>query len=240
MTTEFGRGAWSTVGGASPYYELITPNVGSQAVKDATLDPHSFDYRAVTHGVKAIQTRLNEMGYPHPLVVDGWFGSATKAGVEWAQTKLNLVSGYTAGRVGSTLAKAMFRPIVVSNENSHNIPGHHLGGIMMHESGGDPGAVGYYTHWDKGLFQFNCDPSWSPPYTIDQAFDYHWSVKTAAKRLSDARSEYSGKGAYLQDHCSIAQHNSPLWADQWYKNGTPPNQTISDYVFAVLDLAKSF
>lgn len=232
MTT--GRGAWTHIGGTTPYYEYTTPMVGLLATGQ---DPNSFDYRAVNYGVKAIQARLNGLGYPEPLVVDGEFGPKTKRAVQWFQGKHALD---TNGRVGFVVAKLLFRGVFVHVEQANGIPGHYLGGIGWNESAFDPGAVGYYTPWDKGLVQWNCDPATNPSYTVAQAFDPTWAIEAAGERFAHAWQKYTGKGSLLQVSCSIAQHNSPLWADEWFSTGVAPNDQIKQYVDNVRGYAAQF
>lgn len=235
MTITTGRGAWSQRGMGYPgvYYQLPPANtayVGSQVVQDAHLDQSCNDFRAVNWGVKAIQSRCNEL-VNSKLVVDGWFGTLTDSAVRYAQTKLHLA---VDGAVGPATAKAFWRPLVVLSEAAHGLSGNYTGGIMFHESGYDPGAVGYTTPGDKGLDQWN-----STPY--DEAFDYHWSIPQTAARFAVAWQTYASKGAKLQIACSIAQHNSPTQAASIYSGGhVVPGTPIANYISAVISAAAAF
>lgn len=248
MTT--GRGAWTTIGGTTPYYELHTPNVGSQASGNTSVDPNYFNYRAVTHAVAEIQKIINSLGYSPKLVIDGWFGRDTQAGVIWAQKHLGLYSGYTPGRVGHDLSKGLLKAKISSLQSQYLIPHNLLYGIAETETNLDLGAVGYLTPWDKGVLQFNCDPATNPTtwwngsnavkYTVANAFDHNWALTEGAKRLARARNRYSGKGSDLQVKCMAAQHNAPTWADEWYASGVAPNPTIQKYVSNVLNFSLHF
>lgn len=225
MTT--GRGAWTKLGGTTPYYELTTPMVGSLAINE---DPDDITFGAVNFGVKAIQI-LVESG-----ATDGVYGASTKKAVKKWQ-KSNMPAGSDDGVFGPVTAKALIGKRIATAELNHKIPGHYLFGIAMQESELDPGAVGYYTPDDKGIFQFNLP---SQKLTAAEAFDPTVAVPRAANRFEAAWKKYSKKTTALQIACSIAQHNSPVWADEWYTNGTPPNSSIAKYVTNVEKYALEF
>lgn len=239
-----GRGAWTHIGGTTPYYALVKPKVGSQVVSNPYLDPQSYDYRAVHYGVIAIQARLKELGFrkAEPNGVYDWW---TQYRVKQFQKSVGLTPD---GQVGPETAKRLFRPVVVAMQAKYGIPANLLGGIMTIESIVDPGAVGYSTPGDKGLLQFNTvspnNSTWwnvePADYTPADAFDYKWAIEEGAKRLAWARKRYAGKGTTLQRKCMVAQHNSPLWADEWFKNGVAPNATIKDYVTKALAASSTF
>lgn len=229
-----GRGAWTIVGiGPNGIYYQVGPSsqqVGMPAAEDPALDVGCVDYRAVNWGVKQIQSRCNEL-VKAKLVVDGWFGQRTEAAVVAVQAQIGLVPD---GIVGRITAKALWRPLVISAEAAHGLgEPHYLGGIMAHESNFDPGAVGYMSPGDKGLYQWNS-------VALTSAFDYHWSIPQTASRFAAAWQKYSGRGSKLQVACSIAQHNAPSYAAEWYATGQPPTIPISDYVAAVLAEATVF
>lgn len=226
-----GRGAFSRVGkdNGSRYYEYVVdkPLDGASPTKDV-------NYQAVNLGVKAIQNRINSYGEGY-LPVDGKYGSVTAEGVKWLQAKYGL---YVDGVVGPATAKAMWRDLLIWFGGVYHAPASQLYGFMMLESVADPGAVGFTTPSDRGLSQINENAH--PDITDEQAFDPVFAIDYTAKRLQDARIKYSGKSSELKNYCAIAQHNSPLWANQWYANGTPPNDQIKKYVDLVLGHALNF
>lgn len=230
-----GRGAWTTTGkdNGSRYYAYIEgkPEDGSQPTKDA-------NYQAVHLGVKAIQNRVNSYGYSPALVVDGKYGSSTKAGVKWVQAKLGFSAAGQDGVAGPTTCKALWKDLQIWYGGVYHVPASQLYGFMMLESVADPGALGGLTPSDRGLSQINENAH--PDITDEQAFDPHYAINYTAKRLGDARIKYSGKSADLKNRCAIAQHNSPLWANQWYATGSPPNDQIKKYVDLVLGHALNF
>jgi hypothetical protein len=227
-----GRGAWSTVGklNGSRYYEYIAgkPLDGSSASRDV-------NFQAVNLGVKAIQERINSFGYSPGLIADGVLGKGTREGIIWVQKRLGL---YADGRAGTVTMQALWRDYLVWFGGVYSVPAAHMYGFMMLESVGDPGAVGYVTPSDRGLNQINLVAH--PNITVEQAFDPVFSINYTAQRLSQARSKYSGKTIDLKTKCSIAQHNAPVYADQWYQTGSPPNTKIATYVDKVLEYATKF
>lgn len=230
-----GRGAFTIVGkdnGTRNYAYLPgKPEDGSQPTKDV-------NYQAVHLGVKAIQNRVNAYGYSPALIVDGQYGETTKYGVMWLQAKLGFNGTDRDGIAGPMTCRALWRDLLIWFGGTYHVPASQLYGFIMLESVGDPGAVGYTTPSDRGLNQINLVAH--PNVTVEQAFDPTFAINFTAKRLSDARIKYSGKSVDLKNRCAIAQHNSPLWADQWYRNETPPNDKIKKYVDLVLGHALNF
>jgi hypothetical protein len=227
-----GRGAWTSTakGNRSRHYEHIpgTPLDGASAQAD-------LNHLAVNLGVKAIQARINSLGYEPKLQADGVLGAKTGAGIKWVQAKLNLRAD---GRLGPATAQRLWRDYVTWFAAWRGAPPAHLHGLMSAESNGDPGAVGYLTPSDLGLFQINIKAH--TYITPEQAFDPVFSTDYTARRLAEARRQFSGKGVALQTNCSIAQHNAPAWARQWYQDGYPPNERIAQYVAKILELAKAY
>lgn len=225
MTTYPGRGAWTSVGkdNGSPDYVYVKgkPDDGSTPAK-------GLNYQAVNLGVLAIQHRLNALGYRPALVPDGDLGPATGAAIHWFQTKSNLTADSDCGPLTSA---ALWRPLVAKAEAQYGVLGHHLWGVAAHESLLDPGAVGASTPADRGLVQWNTSNS---GLTVEQAHDPTYAIPLAAQRIAAAQTKYANKGTTLQTDCSIAQWNSPLWADQWYASRVAPNDKIAKYVNDVL------
>lgn len=224
-----GRGAWTKVGkdNGSRFYVCIDgkPFDGSYPNKDV-------NYQAVSLGVKALQRRANEFAAMYgfsKVSVDGNFSPLDRRQYRLLQGHLGL---YVDGVVGPATCKAIWRDLVKFYASFYGVPPEHIWGTISLESAFDPGAVGYVTPSDRSLFQINLTAH--PSITVEQAFDYHYAFNYACKRLHDARDLFDGKGTVLQRDCSIAQHNSPLAAQQWFKTGTPPTEQIATYVSLVL------
>ena len=211
-----GRGAFSTYGkdNGKRYYQFV-----SGTLLDGSNPTKNVNYQAVNLGVKALQTRINSygLGYAPRLVVDGVFGKQTAAAVRAAQGALGLVED---GVAGPATCRALWRDLLIWFGGVHNVPASQLYGFMMLESIGDPGAVGYTTPSDRGLNQINLIAH--PTITVEQAFNPYFSIDYTANRLELARLEFSGKSADLKTKASIAQHNSPVAAAIWYRDGVPP------------------
>lgn len=231
MTTFPGRGAWTSVGkdnGASDYIFIQgKPDDGSTPSK-------GLNYEAVNLGVRAIQKRLNFFSTVPALVVDGDLGYNTSKAIKFFQSQNGLI---VDGDCGPNTSKALWKRLISNLEMTYGVMYHNLFGIALHESLLDAGAVGASTPGDRGLVQWNTENS---GLTIQEAHDPEYSLTKAAQRIRAAQTKYFGKGMELQINCSIAQWNAPLWADQWFTNGTPPNDTISKYVADVLAAAKTF
>lgn len=214
MTTAHGRGGWTKVGmpaNGTGYYQLLRPvNVGSQPSVD---DAH----RAVMYGVKALQVRINELGYMPKLVTDGWYGPNSNGGMIWAQKKLGVVAD---GQCGPKTATAMFWPLI--KEVAPATVAHSVGGICAHESMFDPGAVGYEDADDIGLVQIN-GPA-NPTLTEAERFDARLAFTYCGARLQAALNTY-----HNIDY-AIASYAVPQWAVTWSQTGKPPNAAASAYV----------
>lgn len=227
-----GRGAWSTGAkdNGSRYYTHVAgkPADGSSPNADV-------NYQAVSLGVEAIQSRINEYGYSPALIADGVLGPATALGIKWVQTKIGVGAD---GVVGPTTAKALWKDLLIWYGGVHHVPASQLYGFMMLESLADPGAVGVTTPSDRGLSQINLSAHTN--ITVEQAFDPHFAINYTAKRLSDARIKFSEKTVDLKNRCAILQHNSPLAANQLYATGEYPTEKARKYVEAVLNHALQF
>lgn len=207
-----GRGAWSKIGMSHDtiYYQLVpTPTIGSQK----TLGP---DYAAVNYAVLAIQRRVIALGYPSLIPVDGIFGPKTEQGVRWAQGELGLK---VDGQFGPKTSLAFFWPVVKSVTGPYAKT---VGGVAQHESGWDPGAVGFSTPEDHGLVQIN-QPA-NPKITLTQAFSPRFAFGYCKDRIATAMNTYHNLDIAI---CSYA---SPLWAQQWSALGHAPNDAMQKYV----------
>ncbi len=211
-----GRGAWTSIGmppGAGGFYKLFSPLIGSEPTKNA-------DFQAVNFGVKVIQMRLNGLlwlsGSGDRVAQDGVFGSKTDEKVRWAQSLLGLISD---GLAGPKTLLALLWPTVKIDAGPLAKT---IGGLCANESGWDPGAVGYYSPDDHGLMQINAPAN--PTITLAQAFNHRFAFQYATRRINNALATYKSLDI------AIASYNSPAWAQQWYRNGYPPNAQILAYV----------
>ena len=229
-----GRGAFTAVGkdNGKRYYQWVP-----DAPLDGASPTKNVNYQAVNLGVKAIQARINsyDLGYAPLLTVNGLFDEQTAVAVRAAQRALGLGED---GIAGPLTCRALWRDLFIWFGGLHHAPASQLYGFMMLESVGDPGAVGYTTPSDRGLNQINLVAHSN--ITVEQAFNPNFSVDYTAKRLSDARIKYSGKSSDLKNRCAIAQHNSPLQANQLYATGEYPSEQIKKYVETVLRHALNF
>lgn len=235
-----GRGAWTKTGkdNDSRYYTAVIgrPWDGSFPEKDV-------NYQAVSLGIKALQRRANEYvawyGGRNPVKVDGNFSPIDREVIKYVQHRMGFIGRSVDGVVGPKTAQAMFRDLVIWYAAVNNVPAAHLWGMTYLESGGfDPGAVGFTTPSDRGLTQINLVAH--PNISVEQAFDPHFALNYSAKRLADARRQFAGR-PNLTDVCSIAQHNSPVAAKQWYEIGSVgADEKIAKYVDLVLAYAAAF
>jgi len=216
---EVGRGAFRKTGkdNLKANYQLVPnlPRDGSSPTKDA-------NYQAVNFGVKAIQARINsyDLGYAPHLTVDGIYDEQTVVAVKAAQEALGFTGTGVDGIAGPNTCRALWRDLFIWNGGKYHVPASHLYGFMMLESLGDPGALGQLTPSDRGLCQIN--EKAHPDVTDEMAFDPNYAIAFTAKRLGIARAEFSGKGVVLKNNVAIAQHNSPVAAQIWYRDEKPP------------------
>lgn len=240
MAEMSGRGAWSLRGkdNGSPYYCFKT--LGTM---DGNKPDLNLDYLAVHYGVKAIQNRLGDLGYRHPVLgkipVTGKFGPRTMWGVQWFQKQNGLKVDGVFGRV---TAHAFWRPLVMSiGHAACGRPDLLWGEVSVESWGGDPGAVSrvYKSENgpDLGLCQINT--YWNPSVTLEHAFNAAYALLWSANNMALAFKRYDDKGPILQEQCAIARHNSHVQADAWYAQSLPPSQQILDYVLAVQRAART-
>lgn len=227
---QHGRGAWTKTGMpekvGTGYYQLLDPQVGAG-------DQADLSFRAVNHGVKAIQKRINNLaielqhanGDAHPAVtlkVDGHFGSASDAGLRWAQRQLHVTAD---GQAGPKTCTAMFVPVIrhLAGPQAFLYGGVNVPTAICHlESGFDPGAVGYVVDNDLGLSQINLQSN--PGTTEAEAFDFQYALKYLVDRVKHAYQSYTNKDA------AIVSYNSPAWAKEWEKTGKAPTDAAQNYV----------
>ena len=233
---ETGRGAWTSIGkdNGEAYYKYT-----KNKPLDGSTPEKSLSHQAVHLGVKSIQNRLLDLGYDSALkhdnfVVDGVYGRKTRRMVRSFQ-KANGI--YVGGVVGPTTGSALWKSAIGDQGQTFNFDPAYIYGIMLQESGGDPGAVGWFTPGDRGLYQYN---TLVHDITYEQAHDYMWATEAVFARFNNAWQKYRGKGHDLRVNCSIAQHNAPTWANEWFMYGEAPNEKILDYVGRVLGYAAKY
>ena len=233
---ETGRGAWTSIGkdNGEAYYKYT-----KNKPLDGSTPEKSLSHQAVHLGVKSIQNRLLDLGYDSALkhdnfVVDGVYGRKTRRMVRSFQ-KANGI--YVGGVVGPTTGSALWKSAIGDQGQTFNFDPAYIYGIMLQESGGDPGAVGWFTPGDRGLYQYN---TLVHDITYEQAHDYMWATEAVFSRFNNAWKKYRGKGSDLRVKCSIAQHNAPAWANEWFMYGEAPNEKILDYVGRVLGNAAKY
>lgn len=232
--TETGRGAWTPIGkdNGEAYYKFT-----KNKPLDGSTPEKGLSYEAVHLGVKAIQNRLLDLGYNtrrENFEADGVFGVKTKRQVKHYQRD-NGIS--TSGIVGFTTASSLFKGAIAEHGEAFKFDKKYIFGLMLQESGTDPGAVGWFTPGDRGLYQYN---TLVHDVSFEQAHDYQWATDAVLARFNNAWKKYKGKGSDLRVNCSIAQHNAPAWADQWFSDGVPPNETILQYVGKVTAFSNQY
>jgi hypothetical protein len=196
-------------------------------------------YEAVNLGVKSIQHRLVSLGYDDGLkfadeeLMDGVFRRRTRRMVRRYQSDNGIAH---TGTVGPITASRLFGSYISEVGTAFKFDPKYIYGIMMAESAADPGAQGWFTPGDRGLYQFNTLVH--PDIDIYKAHDYEFATEAVFARFNNAWKKYKGKGADLRLNCSIAQHNAPVWANEWFDTGTPPNSAIESYVGRVLYAAQ--
>lgn len=212
-----GRGAWTSTGmppGATGFYKLMNPvRVGAEPRKND-------DFLAVNFGVKVIQMRINGLGWMPRLALDGIFGERTDIAVRFVQGIMGLAGDGSVGP--KTMQALMWPPIQIDAGSLAKT----IGGLVAAESAFDPGAVSYnYSATrgpDRGLVQIN--ESANPSITVAQMFHHRFSFQYATKRIREALATYNNLDI------AIASYNSPAWAQEWFRQGYPPNAGILAYV----------
>lgn len=227
-----GRGAWTSFGGLLPnaggaYYRLATAGTTEQQVGSQWVlgTDRSDSARAVNRGVAAIQKLVGLSG----TAVDGWYGPNTDRAVLAAQAKVGVLAD---GIVGRVTMRALLLPMLMDQANRKGVALKYLGGIVVHESALDPGAVGYSTPDDKGLVQLNL-PS-HPEFTYDQAFDPWVSIPWAANQLRTVHDKYALASKADPWLVAILWHNSPANAVKLAQTGQYPSDQAKQYVQDVI------
>jgi len=247
-----GRGAWTERGkqNETVYYSLQTgrPLDGTEPTLMPE-DPLGVEdeaqedwYERVSRGVLGIQRLLRLNAVPD-VPLNALFEARTDKAVKRFQVQYPERVGAADGLVGPKTMKALMHIVLISAGAGAGIDPRYLYGQACKETQFDPGAQGQINRPDSGIFQFNLDPENSGKITDKELdFAYHpvKSAHASAKRFRAALDRYKGNGWQLRLHCAIAQHNSPLWANQWFENGLPPNDTIDNYVGQTLMYAEEW
>lgn len=215
-----GRGAWTTTGHTTGdrYYRWLWywPNDGSSPEKN-------YSTRAIHLAIRGMQGALGLMGIG-PVAVTGKYDKQTADAVKRFQAKQSLK---VDGVVGPTTATSLYRHIIICLSNHHHVLPQIIYGFASLESGFDPAAVGVKNGMDSGLTQINLSPAaHGGSVTPEQAFDPVFNIDWTCRRFALGMEKYDGKGLPLQLDCAIAQHNIPLAADFWYRDESPPTQTV--------------
>jgi hypothetical protein len=252
-----GRGAWTERGkqSGSVYYcmKQDEPLDGTEPEvlpgEDWPEDPLGVEefsdpdwYDRVHRGVLGIQRLLRLNGVPE-VPLNGIHEAKTDLAVQRFQTLYPEKVGAADGLVGPRTMKALMHIVLISAGAGASVDPRYLYAQACKETQFDPGAQGQLNAPDSGIFQFNLKAGTDTRITQKELdFAYHpvKSAHASAKRFRAALDQYRGKGWQLRLHCAIAQHNSPLWANQWFENGQPPNDTIDEYVAKTLMYAEEW
>lgn len=243
-----GRSAWTRRGFdyADNRY-MLSPRGKARAGSKSDLD---LDHWAVAAGVHAIRLRLMQLSLidaPDAKFV-GNFGTEMQDAVKAFQSETKDVETgrplVVDGIVGRTDAKALWTPLIDQIEGQNDIPDHLVRGMLMNESGLDPGAVGYFCwyansdgsmRWggvDRGLHQSNSKARANVSWV--QAYDPIWAIETTGdelrQRFDALLAKYPGKDYSVYWDAAVCSHNSPAYGESWAKSGGPPNLTAATYV----------
>jgi hypothetical protein len=228
-----GRGSWTLTGGLLPLRPNAASTVGYYRAPAITEAAPGFSYiigndrsdsaYCVHLGVKAVQ-RLAGMGGRE---VDGWLGPKTDQRIRAAQRS----AGVTVdGIVGRTTMHAWLTPLITTVATASGIPVPILGGLVAHESGFDPAAVGV-NGLDHGLVQINL--SAHPDVTVADALDPSYAIAWAAHDLAAVHQRWLGHTQVDPWDVAVLHHNSPAWAQQLAMTGQYATKAGCDYVTAV-------
>lgn len=240
-----GRGAWTPRGkdNGTIYYSLQKgePLDGTEpeAMPEDPLGIEEISvpmwYDRVNRGVLGLQRLLRLNGFTD-VPRNGVFEARTNAAVIGFQSLYPDRVGAADGLVGPKTMKALCRPIVLSAGLAEGIHPKWLHGQICKETQYDPGAQGQLNFPDSGICQFNLMAGSDTKITskeLEFAYNPVRAINASMQRFASAWDDYKGKGISLRRDCAIAQHNSPLWANQWFAAGEAPNETIRNYVLEV-------
>ncbi len=178
-------------------------------------------------GVKAIQTELRFNGHVETRV-DGVFDDSTDKALKEFQAKVGLVAD---GVFGPKSSVELFAKRIETDQRANGVPNDYLKGMIAHESGYDPVAIGV-NGLDTGLVQINLDPvnGHGGEITMAQALDPGFAIPYAANRMGAAHDAYTDALNPLAWKLAVGQHNSPLNAKRWRDAAlsVPPGPTEED------------
>jgi hypothetical protein len=244
-----GRGAWTErgKGNGTIYYCLQAdePLDGTEPEVmpedplgiEETSDPDWYD--RAHRGVLGLQRLLRLNGVPE-VPLNGIFEAKTDLAVKRFQHQYPERVGAADGLVGPKTMKALCHMVLLSAGLAEEINPKWLYGQICKETQFDPGAQGQLNAPDSGICQFNLMAGTDNKITqkeLSFAYNPVRAINASMQRFASAWDDYKGKGLALRIDCSIAQHNSPLWANQWFASGEAPNDTIAEYVADVRDYA---
>lgn len=241
-----GRGAWTERGkqNGTIYYTFIPgePLDGTEPI-EMPEDPlgvedaaQPFWYNRVHRGVLATQ-RLLRLNGMTDVPLSGVFDQRTHEAAVRFQALYPDQVGAADGLVGPKTSKTLLHPVIISAAIGAQIDPRYLYGFGCKETQMDLGAQGQLNNPDSGWIQRNLAAGTDNKVTdkeLDAAYNPVKLAEWAAMRFRVGLDRYKGKGWELRLHCAIAQHNSPVWADEWFKDMAPPNDTIDNYVGQVL------
>jgi hypothetical protein len=199
-------------------------------------------YNRVHRGVLGLQRLLRLNGAPD-VPLNGIFDARTSQAAIRFQAMYPEKVGAADGLVGPKTMKALCHMVLVSAGLAEEINPKWLYGQICKETQFDPGAQGQLNAPDSGICQFNLMAGTDNEITGQELrFAYHpvRAINASMQRFASAWDDYKGKGIGLRIDCAIAQHNSPLWANQWFATGSPPNETITNYVDEVRAYAEEW
>jgi len=247
-----GRGAWTERGkqNGSVYYALKKDEeLDGTEPMDIPEDPLGIEeisdpdwYDRVHRGVLGLQRLLRLNGLPD-VPLNGIFEARTNTAVVRFQSMYPEKVGPADGLVGPKTMKALCHMVLLSAGLAEEINPKWLYGQICKETQFDPGAQGQLNAPDSGICQFNLMAGNDNKITEKELdFAYHpvKAINASMQRFASAWDDFKGKGIELRINCAIAQHNSPLWANQWFATGEPPNETIANYVDEVRGYAKEW
>jgi Putative peptidoglycan binding domain/Transglycosylase SLT domain len=196
-----GRGAWQPRGNlvGSRYYKR------GCSTTDVSVNQ---DQWAVKQGSAAIQLLLGG------LVVDGAFGAKTETAVKVFQSTNGL---YPDGVVGPKTMQKFVGRVIGSLEAKYFVPHNLAYGLVFHESGFDPGAVGGLTPLDLGLCQINTKWGTDPYLAMNPNFNLDFVAKKAGAAFGKYNSTQANKSIVYD--ATILQHNAPSYANYLAKYG---------------------
>lgn len=239
-----GRGAWTRAGIEFNYRYTLAKE---PAQRIGTRAEVSLDHWAVAAGSYAIQLRLVELNHMTPPgdAERGIFGPRTVEAVREFQGLNSDPDGNADltvdGVVGRSDARALFTPLIRKAEAKYSIPHSLLVGETNHESGLDPGAVGYYIYYpdfrgvDRGMSQINSKAnnqvSWLNSY--NPWFSSDWSAARLRDYFDRFKKSYPKQPDSVLWDAAVCAHNNPSAAGSWAAKGHAPTDSAALYVTSV-------